>query len=90
VFDILGVTSSASSAGLTSASPASKRKASSSSSSSLVRGGMDVVVYDDHSCLRDLAEPGALVENQENTLCAVLSSLLREGRDVHVLEGEHN
>lgn len=52
----------------------------------LAPGRLDIVVYDDHTSVRDLAGPSEYGE-QGAGLRAVLSSLLREGRDVHVLDG---
>ena len=50
-------------------------------------GRLDIVVYDDHTSIRDLAGPPEQGD-QGAGLRAVLSSLLREGRDVHVLDGK--
>ncbi|BFZ07246.1 hypothetical protein BsWGS_10285 [Bradybaena similaris] len=72
VLDILGINDSSC---LSVNSPSSKRKAPSNS-------GMDIVVYDDHSTVQDLSD-----SPQDNILCTVLTSLLRDGNDVHVLEG---
>lgn len=73
VFDMLGMKDSASQ---TSSSPFSKRKTMTSSS-------MDIVVYDDHTTVQDLTEPA-----QDAALSSVLTSLLRDGKDVHVLSGK--
>ncbi|BFZ11802.1 hypothetical protein BsWGS_14841 [Bradybaena similaris] len=72
VFDMLGMKDSTSQ---TSSSPFSKRKTMTSSS-------MDIVVYDDHTTVQDLTEPA-----QDAVLSSVLTSLLRDGKDVHVLSG---
>lgn len=72
VFDILGIKDSS----LSTSSPSSKRKASSGS-------GMDIVVYDEHTTVQDLEE-----HDDDSALCTVLTSLLRDGKDVHVLDGK--
>lgn len=74
VLDILGINDSSC---LSVNSPSSKRKAPSNS-------GMDIVVYDDNSMVQDLSD-----SPQDNILCTVLTSLLRDGNDVHVLEGKN-
>ncbi|CAG5129700.1 unnamed protein product [Candidula unifasciata] len=72
VFDILGMKDASSQ---TSSSPFSKRK-------SVTGSSMDIVVYDDHTTVQDLTEPA-----QDAALSSVLTSLLRDGKDVHVLSG---
>ena len=62
-----------------SVSPSSMRR--------LPPASLDIVVYDDHTSVRDLAGPSEQGD-QGAGLRAVLSSLLREGRDVHVLDGK--
>ncbi|KAH9519631.1 Dual specificity protein phosphatase 10 [Bulinus truncatus] len=59
-----------------SSSPSTKRKS--------CANPMDIVVYDDHTSVQDLAE---LSRSQESALCTVLTSLLRDGNDVRVLDG---
>ncbi|CAL1534021.1 unnamed protein product [Lymnaea stagnalis] len=72
VFDILGIKDNSA----MSSSPSTKRKS--------CNNAMDIVVYDDNTTLQDLAE---LSLTQESALCTVLTSLLRDGNDVHVLDG---
>ncbi|CAG5136200.1 unnamed protein product [Candidula unifasciata] len=78
VLDILGIDDSSSlsvHSSLSVNSPSTKRKAPSNS-------GMDILVYDDHSTVQDLSD-----SPQDNILCTILTSLLKDGNDVHVLEG---
>ncbi|GFN89334.1 dual specificity protein phosphatase 10 [Plakobranchus ocellatus] len=81
VLDVLAASSreeSSHSSSSSSLSPSSMRR--------LPAGSLDIVVYDDHTSVRDLAGPPEQGD-QGAGLRAVLSSLLREGRDVHVLDG---
>lgn len=59
-------------------SPTSKRKIPSSSNCC-----MDIVVYDDQTIVQDLTHTP-----HDSALFAVLTSLLKDGRDVHVLDGK--
>ncbi|KAK6998110.1 dual specificity protein phosphatase 10 [Biomphalaria glabrata] len=73
VLDLLGVRDSSA---ITSSSPSTKRKS--------CGNAMDIVVYDDHTSVQDLAE---VSRSQESALYMVLTSLLREGNSVRVLDG---